>query len=395
MKSIKYIDKKLFSVKGRRIMSKFQKVIASIVLCFTLISISIAKNPAADYRYLIKSQEFKYDEGEKGWVAKTEKVEFPYDELIYSWSIHLSKGEGMRLFLKAGFDDGSSSPWLYAGYWGSVELIGDRKNPEFEKGYVDMDTLKLKEKASSFQFKVMSDGENPLSVCPDLHVIITDTNPNETLSKKYNLPISKDSVKDVKIMDLPLRLQQDSKGNPLPDRCQSAAVATAMEYYGKNIGLENIIPYTTDSEYHYFGIWPRTIEAAIEFGFDAYIDRFRNWDYVRKTLKEGKVILCSINMPENDNYIAPPYPYMSGHIVALNGVTDDGRVVVTDSALRRNNRGYLCQWKVEDFQKVWMQNKGGVGMVICPPKGFQEKDITELAPFPKRDYKPKTTEKTN
>ena len=68
--------------------------------------------------------------------------------------------------------------------------------------------------------------------------------------------------------------------------------------------------------------------------------------------------------------------------MALNGVTDDGRVVVTDSALWKDNRGYCLQWFQEDFAKVWMKTKGGVGMVICPPAQARMKLIKDLPPFP-------------
>jgi hypothetical protein len=94
-------------------------------------------------------------------------------------------------------------------------------------------------------------------------------------------------------------------GNPLKDRCQSAAVASAMQYFGKSVPLEHIICYTTDPEYASFRIWPRTINAAFEHGFQAYLDRFRDWDAVRKTVAENKVILCSITMPAGNEYIAP------------------------------------------------------------------------------------------
>lgn len=347
-----------------------------------------------DFRYSISRQDFTFDTAERGWVSKEQKAEFPYDELIYSWSIHLPEGEGMRLYVKAGLGDGESSPWLYAGYWGSVKLDKGREVPKFDKGMVDYDTLKLTEKASSFIFKVESAGEKELTTAPELHVVITDNKPDDALVKKYLEASPMKQKHAEKIFDMPLRLQQDSKGNPMPDHCQSAALATAMEYFGKKVELENIVPYTTDSEYGIFGIWPRTIQAAVDNGFDAYIDRFRNWDDVRKTLAEGKVILCSITMPKDDVYIAPPYPSMSGHIVALNGITGDGRVVVTDSALGKNKRGYLCQWKAEDFEKIWMRNKGGVGMVICPPKDFKGKYIAHLGAFPKRDYKPPVKEDT-
>ena len=59
------------------------------------------------------------------------------------------------------------------------------------------------------------------------------------------------------------------------------------------------------------------------------------------------------------------------------------RVVVTDSALGKSGRGYLCQWLQSDFEKVWMRTKGGVAMVICPPAGAVVRAVTNLPPFPK------------
>ena len=49
---------------------------------------------------------------------------------------------------------------------------------------------------------------------------------------------------------------------------------------------------------------------------------------------------------------SPPYPSMGNHILALCGVTDDGRVVVTDSFLGKSGTGYLCQWLQSDFETV-------------------------------------------
>jgi hypothetical protein len=169
----------------------------------------------------------------------------------------------------------------------------------------------------------------------------------------------------------------------MPSRCQSAALSTAMEFFGRKYPLEDIVAYTHDPEYRMEGIWPRTIGAGVELGFDVYIDRFRNWDQVRKALQQNKVILCSITMPKEGHYIDPPYSSMGGHIVALNGLAADGRVVVTDSALARSRRGYLCQWLPEDFAQIWIENKGGVGMVGCPPQGFRPRLVSQLAGFPK------------
>jgi hypothetical protein len=314
------------------------------------------------------------------WETGEVEPEFAFDELIYSWHLRLAAGEGFRLYLRVRAENGEYSPWLYGGCWGKVRQVQKRKEPVFDWGKVAMDQLLLQRKARSFQFKLVDEGDTALREPTSLSVLVTDNSPPPALAARYT-PKHDGSLVPSAILDLPLRRQADSKGNPLPDRCQSAALATAMEYFNKPVGLEDIVPLTFDVEYDFPGIWPRTLGAGIQHGFDGYIDRFRDWDYVRKTVAENKVILCSIKMLPGQ-YKAPPYPQIGGHIVALNGVTDDGRVVVTDSALWKTNRGYCLQWFAEDFEKVWMKTKGGVGMVICPPPQAPMKLIKELPPFP-------------
>ena len=332
-----------------------------------------------DARDFIPAEAFQRSE-EGVWLSPEMKTRFRYDELIYSWSVRLPEEEGFRLYIRCGFGEGEWTPWLYAGYWGKVNLVERRRNPVFEQGRLAMDQIFLNEKAETYQFKVVDEGERPLSVLPALYVVYTDNSPSLALWRRFGGPPEKFAGPSV-ILDLPLRSQRDPEGR-WSGRCQSAALAVAMEYFGKPMELVDILPYTYDPEYRYPGVWPRTIGAGIEFGFEAYIDRFRDWERVRATVAENKVILCSILMPEDGDYIDPPYSSMGGHIVALNGVTDDGRVVVTDSGLFRSGRGYRCQWLQEDFEKVWMKTKGGVGMVICPPADAPMRRVTDLPPFP-------------
>ena len=340
-----------------------------------------------DFRLTIAARQFQKT-AVGSWETAPVTPPFAFDELIYSWHLRVAPGEGFRLYLRVRDERGDASPWLYGGYWGKVQLAASRAEPVFAWGKVAMDQLLLQRKAVSFQFRVVDEGDSPLRQPPALSVVVTDNSPTPALAKRF-APKRKAARAPQCILDLPLRRQADSQGAPLPDRCQSAALASAMEYFGKPVGLEDIVPLAFDVEYDYPGIWPRTIGAGIQHGFEGYIDRFRDWDYVRKTVAENKVILCSMKMPPGQ-YKAPPYPQMTGHIVALNGVTDDGRVVVTDSALGKSGRGYRLQWLREDFERVWMQTKGGVGMVICPPAGAPRKLVHDLPPFPEERLKAAT-----
>ncbi len=340
---------------------------------------------AVDARTWIEPGDFQ-PTGEAG-VWRTGRIDagLPYDEMIYSWMTRLGEGEGFRLYVQTGFPNGDESPWLYAGHWGDVEINTDleREWPRFEHGKNAIDHVILEKSASWFRFEVRDEGTSPLGELPRLHVVVTQTEPSEELRSSHGAP--RYGLTKVPVMDLPLRKQEDSKGNATPDRCQTAAVATAMEYYGKALPLEDLLPWTYDAEYRHPGVWPRTIGVAAQKGFTVYIDRFRTWDQVKAAVQENKVILCSISMTGKGPFVAPPYPKMGGHIVALNGVTDDGRVITTDSALGENGRGYLCQWLVEDFEKVWLE-RGGIGMVVVPPSGTEPRHLGQIPPFPEDQY---------
>jgi hypothetical protein len=341
------------------------------------------KPRAADWRTTIPATDF-LDSAPGEWTSPAIRPPFAFDELIYSWAVRLPRGEGFRLLLQVGFPDGTRSPWLYAGYWGEVrDRVTSRTAPQFDRGIVDMDWLRLKKKAVTFQFRVTQASTAPLTVRPALNIVLTDNSPSrETLALADAIrPASPTATDRACILDLPFRRQMNSAGVITPNRCQSAALASAMEYFGKPVPLEDIVALTHEPEYDYPGVWPRIIAAAGEFGFDGTIDRFRDWDSVRAAVAQNKVILCSIRMKEGDCK-EPPYVSMGNHIVALNGVTDDGRVVVTDSFLAKSGRGYRCQWLLEDFEKVWMETKQGIALVIMPPPGAERRCITDLPPFP-------------
>ncbi len=326
-----------------------------------------------DWRHRLAPDAFEKTDS-RTWTSGWVRPPFAFDELIYSWKPQ--PGDTFRLYLQAQFGPEDTTEWLYAGFWGAVQDgITNRQRPTFNRGQLDMDWLKLTTNASAFRFRVVGAGAKRLPKPPAITVVTTELN-----SSKPEAATASESLPGL-VLQIPLRRQTNAAGEWMKDRCQSAALASAMEYFGKSVLLEDIVRFTHDPEYNYPGLWPRVIGAAAEYGYDGYIDRFRDWTAVRRALAENKVILCSMRLKEGQCK-SPPYASMGNHIVALCGVTDDGRVVVTDSALGKSGRGFLCQWLQSDFEKVWMQTKGGVGMVICPPTGANPILVKDLPPFP-------------
>jgi len=328
-----------------------------------------------DWRHCIPATAFQRTApGE--WTSPLVQPPFAFEELIYSWQLH-QPGDTFRLYLQAVFGPTEQTDWLYAGFWGAAtNIVAQRQRPTFARGVLDLDMLKLTVKATGLRFKVVAAGTNALVAPPAVTLVATD---NQAPAAP---PRAAPEPRSGRVLDVPLRRQLDTQGRWMKDRCQSAALASVMEYYGKTVPLEDIVRLTHDPEYDYPGIWPRVIGADREFGYAGYIERFRDWAAVRQAVAENKIILCSIRMKPGD-CASPPYAAMGNHIVALCGVTDDGRVVVTDSALGKSGHGHLCQWLQDDFETVWMRTKGGVAMVICPPAGAVVRPVTDLPAFSK------------
>jgi hypothetical protein len=356
--------------------------IFTLLLALLLAMTTTARAAAPiDHRDVLPASQWTPREGAQ-WESPVRATPFAFDEMIYSWHTRLAPGEGFRLHLRVTLDDGTTSPWLYAGYWGDVppEEIGTRRAPRFEHGSLELDQLLLRgRRATAWQFRIDSLGLTPLTNLPRLNVLTTDNAPDPATAARHAPPAP--ACHPPIYLALPYRAQADSKGNPTPDRCQTAAVATAMQYFGATHALEDLIPWTNDPEYDHPGIWPRTLGAAAQMGFDVRIDRFRDWQSVRAALHQGHVILASIKAAGNGPFVAPPYKTpVGGHIVALIGHTDDGRVLTVDSAFPEE-KGRLTQWLAVDFERIWF-TRGAVGMVVLPPPGFTPPVLTDIPPFP-------------
>lgn len=183
-----------------------------------------ATNAPLDWRHQIPAAAFQKT-GALEWTSPLAQPPFAFEELIYSWHVQ-RPGDTFRLYLKAAFGPGDETDWLYAGDWGAVkDAITNRARPTFDRGTLDMDWLKLTAKASGFRFKVVSAGATLLATPPALTVVATDNHPPASSAAAAAGAEAPRSL----VLDVPLRRQLNSQGQWIKDRCQSAALASAMD----------------------------------------------------------------------------------------------------------------------------------------------------------------------
>jgi hypothetical protein len=109
-----------------------------------------------------------------------------------------------------------------------------------------------------------------------------------------------------------------------------------------------------DPHYHIFGIWPRAVQNASEYGVDGAVTRYRSWSAAREVLAEGGRIVISVGLP-----------LYQGHLMMLAGFTSEGNPIVHDPA---KTDGYAKVYNKNDLALSWFA-KGGIAYTFFPEEG--------------------------
>ena len=109
---------------------------------------------------------------------------------------------------------------------------------------------------------------------------------------------------------------------------------------------------TYDPYFNMFGIWPRVVQNASEYGLDGAVTRYRTWSEARAVLANGGRISMSIGLP-----------LYSGHLIMLAGFTSNGTPIVHDPA---KSNGYSYVFNKSDLSHSWF-DKGGVAYTFYKP----------------------------
>ncbi len=112
---------------------------------------------------------------------------------------------------------------------------------------------------------------------------------------------------------------------------------------------------THDPYYNMFGIWPRVVQNASEYGLDGAVTRYRAWSEARTVLANGGRIAMSVGLP-----------LYSGHLLMLAGFTSDGRPIVHDPA---KSNGYSYVYNKTSISQSWF-NKGGIAYTFYPAGSY-------------------------
>ena len=298
-------------------------------------------------------------------ILKPQYSQQPFDRGLPSWNGTAPDfNGGFKIQMRFPFSTGWS-PWLTVGFWKS-NVWSSYGATTYGGGYIDYDEAKLYTYRSGWQFKLIMTRTNTNIESPTLHKLSFFVSDSRKTSSLNYTQILNDNPP---VIFIPTGFVYQYGVDPTigGEICSPTSVSMILKSYQITVdpyqfAIDNYDPY-----FNMFGIWPRAVQNASEYGLDGAVTRYRTWSETYEVLANGGRIAMSIGQP-----------LYSGHLVMLAGFTSDGKPIVHDPA---RSDGYSYVYSKSDISHSWF-DKGGVGYTFYDADSIYldvENDFAKIA----------------
>lgn len=273
----------------------------------------------------------------------------PFNRGLPSWN-GSAPDHDSGFMIQIRFNDGNAwSPWLTAGFWKDY-IWNSYGKTSYAGGYIDYDYVKLNSYYQKWQFKILMGrkavtDESPTIKSLSFFISDTRTTDNTDFTMLYN-----DKPDEIFI---PTRfIYQYAVDDEIgPSICSPTSVSMVLRSYDISVDPLEFARGTRDPYFGIFGVWPRAVQHAHEYGLTGSVTRYRTWSQTREVLAAGGRIVMSVGPP-----------LYTGHLIMLAGFTATGNPIVHDPA-RSNGYGYV--YNKNDLAHSWFE-KGGIAYTFFP-----------------------------
>jgi hypothetical protein len=314
-----------------------------------------------------KSIMLQADRADGSITLRPQSADYPFNEGLPSWNgTAPADSSAFKIQMRFPYNGGWSG-WLTVGYWKS-NIWTTYGSTSFGGGYVDVDFVKLSSYVSSWQFRIRMTRTSLAQVSPTLHRLSFVVSDSGTAGAMDFSQILADNPLPVLIpTTFVYQYGVDSEiGGKI---CSPSSVAMILKSYGIAVDVLTFAQDTYDPYHGIFGVWPRVVQNASEYGVDGTVTRYRTWGQTRDVLAADGRIAMSVGRP-----------LYSGHLMMLAGFNASGTPIVHDPA--RSN-GYSYVFNKSDLSHSWF-DKGGVSYTFylrktTPAAVAQERDGRTVA----------------
>lgn len=276
-------------------------------------------------------------------ILKPQTSASPFNEGLPSWNGSAADANnGFRVQMRFPYN-GGWSPWLTVGYW-KTNIYGAYSKPTYGGGLIDYDYVKLYSYQSSWQFKILMKRTSASVESPSIHKLSFFISDSRTTSS-VNIPNIVNDNPAAIFIPTTFVCQYNVDPEIGGDICSPTSVAMILMSYNIQVDTRQFALDNYDTNFGIFGIWPRVVQNASEYGLDGAVTRYRTWSEAREVLANGGRISMSVGPP-----------LYTGHLMMLAGFTSNGTPIVHDPA---KQNGYSYIFNKTSLSQSWF-TKGGV-----------------------------------
>ena len=303
------------------------------------------------------------------YTSRVIATEFPFNDVVPSWNVDVSPDDGFVVELRLGrAADGFWTPYYYFGTWGEADAPPSKIQHD-ENGDVDKDYFRSTNRFDRLQYRVRLfavEGRERV-ILRRFAVAYSNTLNDADLARRFRRPVDPGPQdKWARRLPVPFRSQKWEASQVRGSICSPTSLSMVLEYYGVRLTTRNVYEVVYDPEFRLYGNWPRAVQTAHVLGVPGYLERFGDWNAVKRHIAAGRPVIASIRI-EKGQLRNNPERQSNGHLLVITGFDGSGGVYINDPAGATEEIGIVTH-PIEDVEKIWFDH-GGVGYVLLGAAG--------------------------
>lgn len=321
-----------------------------------------------DVHALILDDPVSFADSEPGRLtSRIIETEFPFNDLLPSWNVDVPPGAAFAVEIRVGRREGDFwTPFYFLGAWGRREGLKG-KHLRDENGFINIDYFQSSKKYDRIQYRFLLEaGEGGRWPAPRrVGLAYSNTLNDAELARKFRKPVDPGpKEKWTRRLPVPFRSQKWEDASIRGLICSPTSVSMVLEYRGIKRPTVEVCKTIYDPAYRLYGNWWRAVQGAYTYGVPGHIERFGDWNAVKRYIAAGQPIIASIRIQKGE-MSHDPNRRSNGHLMIIAGFDENGDVLVNDPAGQTTEIG-VTTYKRADMDKVWLA-RGGVGYILLPP----------------------------
>jgi len=224
------------------------------------------------------------------------QTEFPFNDLCPSWNIDVPEGSGFYVEVRVGRRAGDLwTPFYYLGGCGKFPAP-EKRILKDENGYINCDYFQSSNAFDRIQYRITFFADDPSrpAVLRRFSLAYSNTLNDPAIAAKHRRAVDP-GPKDkwTRRLPVPFRSQNWESDALRGHICSPTSLSMVLEYWGVKRPTVEVCERVYDADNHMYGNWWRAVQAAWTYGVPGYLERFGDWNAVKRHIAEGRPIIAS------------------------------------------------------------------------------------------------------